>query len=110
MSQQHDIYVRAHTAQLEKKQRKSTRQDEEPKWPDHALVLDCESRITADQTLTCGFWRFCELRDNKYVCTEEGIFHDDNSLSPKEFDVLRQYATATKPDTSEDACDRLRLY
>lgn len=110
MSQQYDIYVRAHTAQLEKKQRKSKRQDVEPKWPDCALVFDCESRITADQTLTIGSWRFCELRDNEYVCTEEGIFHDDNGTSPKEFDALREYATATKPDTTEDGCDRLRLY
>ena len=28
-----DIYVRAHTVQLEKKERKSTREVAEPKWP-----------------------------------------------------------------------------
>ncbi|MGB6481996.1 MAG: hypothetical protein WBE86_00760 [Candidatus Acidiferrales bacterium] len=106
----YDILVRAHTVQLEGKPRPPKRERGEPKWPDYALIFDCESRITADQTLTFGFWRFCELRDNRYVCTEEGIFHDDNSLSPREFDVLREYARATKPDTTEDGCDRLRLY
>src|SRR5260370_41588598 len=109
MSEYRDIYVRAHTVQLEKNQRKSEWQDDEPKWPDYALVFDCESRITADLTLTFGFWRFCELRDNRYLCTEEGIFHDDNGLSAPEFDLLRKYATGTKPDAIVDGCDRLRL-
>lgn len=105
-----DIYVRAHTVQLEKKEHKSARKEDQTKWPDCALVFDCESRITADQTLTFGFWRFCQLRDNRYVCLEEGIFHDDGSLSSREFDVLRKYVNAIKPDTAEDGSDRLRLY
>ncbi len=107
---QHNIYVRAHTVQLEKKERKSTHQEDEPKWPDYALVFDSETRITTDLTLTFGFWRFCELRDNKYVCTEEGIFHDDHSLIAAEFDLLREYVSVTRPDTTDDGCDRLRLH
>jgi hypothetical protein len=108
-AEHHDIYVRAHTVQLEKKQRGNTRQDNQAKWPDSALVFDCESRITADQTLTFGFWRFCELRDDAYVCIEEGIVHGD-SLSPKEFDLLRKYVRDTKPDTGDEGCDRLGFY
>jgi hypothetical protein len=107
----HDIYLRAHTVQLEKKKpRKSVRQNSELKWPDYALVFDCESRITAEQNLTFGCWRFCELREDTYVCTEEGIFHDDNRLSSAEFDLLRSYVRDTKPDTTDDGCNRLRLY
>ena len=64
-----------------------------------ALVLDCESRITADQTLTFGFWQFCQLRDENYVGLEEGIFHDDE-LGAKELGVLRKYAKVTKPETA----------
>jgi hypothetical protein len=109
MSEHHDIYVRAHTMQPEKKERKSARAGE-PKWPDYALAFDCESRITADQTLTFGFWRFCELRKGEYVPLEEGIFHDDNGLSRKEFELLRKYGHAAKPDSGDDGCDRLRLY
>jgi hypothetical protein len=104
-----DIYVRAHTVQFEKKHSKSTGQVTEPKWPDHALVLDCESRITADQTLTFGLWRFCELRNGVYAPLEEGIFHDDG-LGAKDMGVLRKYKTATKPETADDGCDRLSLY
>jgi hypothetical protein len=105
-----DIYVRAYTVPVEPEEKKAARSGDEPKWPQYALVFDCETRITADLTLTFGFWRFCELRDEKYVCVEEGIFHDDNGLSAKEFNLLRDYARNTKPDTTRDGSYRLRLY
>jgi hypothetical protein len=110
MSENHDIYVRAHIVPFGEKQGKSPHEDRGPRWPDHALVFDCESRVTADQTLTFGFWRFCELRNGEYVPLEEGILHDDKELSTNEFNFLRKYARATKPETTEDGCDRLRLY
>lgn len=106
----HDIYVRAHTVKLGSKPRPSKRESNEPKWPDHALVFDCETRTTADLTLTFGFWRFCELRGDKYVCTEEGILHADDGLSAAEFNQLREYARSHEPDTTEGGSDRLRLY
>ncbi|HTT23667.1 MAG TPA: hypothetical protein VMG82_32365 [Candidatus Sulfotelmatobacter sp.] len=109
-----DIYVRAHTViqpnrEKHEKKRNNNHQNNEPRWPDNALAFDCESRITADQTLTFGFWRFCELRDGNYVALEEGVFHDDE-LGAKELAALRRYATAKKPETTNDGCDRLRLY
>lgn len=105
-----DIYLRAHSVPTERKEDdKRKRQNVEPKWPNYALVFDCESRITADLTLTFGFWRFCELQDGMYVCTEEGIFHDDKELSAREFNFLREYARSAKPETVETGCDRLRL-
>jgi hypothetical protein len=108
MSEHHNIFLRAHTVQLEKTTRPSKR--DEPRWPDYVLVFDSESRITADLPLTFGFWRFCDLRDNRYICTEEGIFHNDNSLSGKEFAALRDYVKANKSDATDDGCDRIRLY
>ena len=92
MSEYHDLYLRAYAVSVDKAQRKNASEHIQPKWPRYALVFDCESRITADQTLTFGFWRFCELRDGSYVCLEEGIFHDDDGLAAKEFDLLRKYA------------------
>lgn len=106
----HDIYVRSHTVNLEKKQRENVGRYDGPKWPDFTLVFDCESRISADQTLTFGSWRFCELRNDRYVCTEEGIFHDDNGLTATEIDLLRRFARSATPDTTDDGCDRLKLY
>jgi hypothetical protein len=105
-----DIYVRAYTVPADRKKRKAAYEVDEPKWPHYALVFDCETRVTADLTLSFGFWRFCELRDGKYVCTEEGIFHDDKGLSAREFDLLRKYARNTRPDTTDEGCNRLRLY
>ncbi len=110
MSEHHDLYLRAYAASLEKEPYENERQANEPKWPPYALVFDCESRITADQTLTFGFWRFCESRDGAYVCLEEGIFHDDAGLATREFNLLRKYAKHHKPETAADGSDRLRLY
>jgi hypothetical protein len=106
--QSHDIYVRAHTVPLEQ-HKDPPPQRTEPKWSDYALVFDCESRITADQTLTFGFWRFGERRKGIYVPVEEGIVHSDE-LSAEDFRLLRKYARAIKPATADDGCDRLRLY
>jgi len=105
----YDIYVRAHTVLMEGGRRPNVHQRNEVKWPHNALICDCETRLTADQTLTFGFWRFCVLRDRDYVPLEEGILHDDK-LSAQEFNLLRKYAKATGPNTADDGCDRLRLY
>ncbi|MGB8834416.1 MAG: hypothetical protein WCC95_19870, partial [Candidatus Sulfotelmatobacter sp.] len=109
-----DIYVRAHTViqqdEDKRENKNSNHLNNEPKkWPDNALVLDCESRTTADQTLTFGFWRSCQLRKGVYVPLEEGMFHDKR-LTAKELHVLHKFARTTEPDTTSDGCDRLRLY
>ena len=110
MSECHDLYLRAYAVSLDKKHPKESAERNEPKWPPYALVFDCESRITADQTLTFSFWRFCELRNGEYCSLEEGVVHDDNGLSAKEFNLFRKYVKAHKPDTADDGSDRLRLY
>lgn len=102
-----DIYVRAHTRPIDQHERPPLPR-KEPKWSDYALIFDCESRVTPDQSLTFGFWRFCELRDGEYVVLEEGIFHDDG-LSPKEITLLRKFARR-KPETAGNACDCIRVY
>src|ERR1017187_4769479 len=105
-----DIYVRAHTVRVDAKPSGSNKNEKsEPKWSDYALVFDCESRITADQTLTFGFWRFCELRNGEYAALEEGIFHDEE-LKAKEIGILRKFVRSRKADTTEDGYNRIRLY
>src|ERR1700729_2433227 len=109
---QHDIFVRAYTKKREAKSKnfkaKNSSQND-PKWPDHVLVLDCESRLSPDQSLTFGFWQFCEVRERAYICLEEGILHDTN-LKRRELNALRRYARSQKPNTADDGCDRLRMY
>jgi hypothetical protein len=106
----HDIYVRAYAEKVEQDPPSKKRPNDGPKWPPYALAFDCESRVTADLTLTFGFWRFCELRGTSYICTEEGIFYDDDELTVRELNFLREYAKCTRPDTTADGCDRLRFY
>jgi hypothetical protein len=109
MDVRRDIYVRAHTMRVDAKPSSKNTQWSELKWSDYALTFDCESRITADQTLTFGFWRFCELRKGEYVVLEEGIFHDEG-LRSKEVEILRKFARSRKANTCEDGSDRIRLY
>ena len=107
----HDIYLRAYTVQLdEKKSQRGATQHHSQKWPKTALIIDCESRITPDQTLTCGFWRFSRLQDGIYVCMEEGIFHNETRLTAAEFDLLREYVRRNRPEATAGGCSRLRLY
>ena len=59
------------------------------KWPEHALVFDTETRITADQSLT--FRRISPLFNSKTEntqVTKEGIFYADD-LPAKDRRVLK---------------------
>jgi hypothetical protein len=98
---QHDIFLRAYAvAAANKRKRKSKRKsDISPKWSKHALVLDTETRITADQTLTFGVYRVCTLVDGSYRLTEEGVFYADD-LPAKERKVLHGHIRTAIPDVS----------
>jgi hypothetical protein len=70
-----DIFVRAHAPLPSKKwwlpfHRK--------KWPERALVFDTETRIDPAQKLTFGCFRRYELKEGRYVCVQEGLFHADD--------------------------------
>jgi hypothetical protein len=60
-------------------------------------VVDVETRISADQSLTFGVYRLCKLIGNKYKLTEEGIFYADD-LPPKEVEVLKEYVRTAIAD------------
>src|SRR6266404_3234246 len=97
MKTRHDLFVRAHAvsakqnkAKQNKKTRKAGRKNDQPKWPQHALVFDTETRITADQSLTFGVYRLCELVGDCYKTTQEGIFYADD-LPKKERHVIAEY-------------------
>jgi len=79
--------------------RKRVHRKEGDKWPDHALVFDTETRITADQSLTFGVYRRCELAGDKYNVAEEGIFYADD-LPAKERRVLESYTQVEDPDVT----------
>ena len=107
-----DIDVRAYAGLLKRGRKESHSQHNPPKWAYHALIFDCETRITADQTLTFGLWRFCELRQGRYVALEEGILLNDNDeLSDKEIEVISEFAKRNKAETrADDGYDNIRVY
>ena len=114
MNQPQEIYVRAHTIVLgKKKKRTGTRKgsglgSKERKWPEYALVLDCETRLSTQQELTFGWYRWCQLRDDEYVCTEEGIFYADD-LSEAEIEMLHKFARFVRPESTDDGCDIIKV-
>src|SRR5258708_7176791 len=98
MIETHDLFLRALAVPVEKKNKKKKAKDvedvesypaDEPKWPD-ILAFDTESGITADQSLTIGVWRRCQLIGDAYEVAEEGIFHADD-LPAKDRKILEAY-------------------
>lgn len=75
MTEQHDIFVRAYAVPVDDKTKPRRPSGDGQKWPGHALVIDTETRITADQSLTFGVFRLCKLDDNQYKLAREGLFY-----------------------------------
>ena len=98
MTEQHDIFVRAYAVATGEsgKPRKSYGIDF-PKWLRYVLVFDTETRITADQSLTFGVFRFCELKNDTYRLTREGLFYADD-LPAAERKVLENYTRTAVAD------------
>ena len=105
MKETHDVFVRAHAMPTKQehekennKQQKRKSQNSNPrKWPRYALTFDTETRITADQSLTFGVFRFCELQNAKYSVIREGLFYADG-LPTRDRQVLENYAQTAVSD------------
>ncbi len=91
MTSVHDIFLRAYAVTDKEKERpRRSLVGIDINWPEHALVFDTETRITADQSLTFGVYRLCKLQEETYGVTEEGIFYADD-LPAKDFEVLNTH-------------------
>ncbi|HEY6251900.1 MAG TPA: hypothetical protein VI685_18225 [Candidatus Angelobacter sp.] len=99
MPEHHDIFVRAYAVPANGKtdDDHKRRSHDDVKWPPQALIFDTETRITADQSLTFGVFRVCELKNTKYVVTREGLFYADD-LPAKDRAVLQNYARTAVSD------------
>jgi hypothetical protein len=94
MAENHDIFLRAYAFPVNPKRKRkrtiSNWQENTSKWPAQALVIDTETRITADQSLTFGIYRLCELVGDEYILIQEGLFYAD-ALPARERRVLETY-------------------
>jgi len=101
MTTVHDIFLRAYAfdADQAKSRKPKQKTGSDSKWPTKVLVFDTETRITADQSLTFGVYRRCELEGDVYSVTEEGIFYADD-LSAEEIRVLESYQATAISDVA----------
>ncbi len=99
MTQIHDLFVRALAIPSESKKthKRKARGGDSSKWPRFALIFDTETQITADQSLTFGVFRSCELKNGKYRVFREGLFYADD-LPALEREILERYAQTAVSD------------
>ncbi len=97
------IYLRAHTVVLDEPKQRLGGTDRAPpklpKWPDYAVVFECQSRTDIAQELTFGFYRVLKLTGKTYSLEEEGGFFDDD-LRGEERKVLEKYFQKEVADTT----------
>src|SRR5689334_7935245 len=97
------IYVRVHTRVRDEKPRANLKWKQPKKWANFALILDCETITDMRQDLTFLWWRFCELKNDLYVCQREGLVYNADTLNAGLVDVIRDYARSEPADV-EDGC------
>jgi hypothetical protein len=95
----HDLFLRAYAIPTAKEHKRKKKHfgKETPKWPQFVLVFDTETRITADQSLTFGVYRLCQLANGRYQVVKEGIFYADD-LPARERRVLEIYVQTAVSD------------
>src|SRR5579864_2105990 len=89
----HDLYLRAHVvlpSDASEAKKPPKRAGWPGVWPEYALVLDTETTLDLEQSLTFGVWRFCQLQGTEYVAIQEGIFYRDG-LARKDIQTIRAY-------------------
>lgn len=94
------IYVRVHTRVRDEKPRRYDEKKRPKKWANFALVLDCETTTDMRQDLTFLWWRFCELKNEMYVCQQEGLVYAD-TLDKELITLIHDYARGERADVEE---------
>jgi serine/threonine protein kinase len=96
MTNRRDIYLRVHTAKhtetpLGQPQRTAV---SIPRWPDHVLIFDTETRTDVHQDLMFGLFRICKLMGDRYVCETEGVVYSEEIT--KEEQALARFQREAK--------------
>jgi len=98
MGEYRDIYLRTHTTKhCNKIHEKRNRGDPSvPKWPEHALIFDTETRTDVHEELTFGFYRICRLVGNAYLCESEGIVYSE-AITKEDLNQIGIFVSDTLP-------------
>lgn len=98
------IFLRVHSRVSDEKPRQGGEGKLPDKWANFALVFDCETTTDIRQDLNFLWWRFCELKEGRYICQQEGLVYAD-SLDAKSTQLIRGFAH-NKPAEVEDRCPK----
>ena len=98
------IFLRVHSRVSGEKPRQSGEGKLPDKWANFALVFDCETTTDIRQDLNFLWWRFCELKEGRYICQQEGLVYADD-LPAKSIKLIRSFAR-NKPAKVEDGCPK----
>ncbi len=124
MTEKMPVFLRAHTKVAKSTTNKPTEtptprpnstvareRPSAPKWPEYALVLDCETTTDTRQAFTFGMSRFCHAIGNQFSCIEEGIVYPDDlaETDPNALEILRRYAAEVEAETLEDYSRQIRV-
>src|SRR5215472_538735 len=99
MTEHRDIYLRAHTAKHTDKPRERRQRSDVsvPKWPEHVLIFDTETRTDVHQDLMFGFYRVCRLIGDRYVCESEGVVYSEE-ITKEELNEIGTFVLNTFTD------------
>ena len=82
--------------------------DEAPKWPDYALIVDTETSTDEKLSLLFGFYRLCHLEPNgNYVCVEENILHADG-LPESDIETIREFCARHKSEVMPGCPEKIK--
>ena len=111
------VFVRAHTESVDTRQRRPKRGKPataktglDSKWPEVALVIDCETTIDERQALTIAAYRYCRLVDDVYTCVEEAlIYADDLAGDSTSISILESYRRSHPAETPKGFPREIKL-
>jgi hypothetical protein len=106
--EQAPIFVRVHTRVKGEKPREEGGSQLRDKWARFALVFDCETTKGLREDLNFLWWRFCELKDGKYVCQQEGVVYAD-ALPTESQTLIRNYAASKRADVEEGSPQDIKV-
>jgi hypothetical protein len=98
------VFLRVHSRVSDEKPRQGGEGKLPDKWAHFALVFDCETTTDIRQDLNFLWWRFCELKEGRYICQQEGLVYADD-LDAKSIRLIRSFAH-NQPAKVEDGCPK----
>ena len=96
MNEPMPIYLRAHTELWRDKRRWNGPSKQSLKYPEYALVFDCETLLDTSQALILCCYQICRREESgHYICVEEGLMFADGATA-RERMIVNKYARSHK--------------